>query len=108
MNEREIFTAALDRYSPEERRAYLDEACGNDLELRRRVEALLQSHEDAGDFLERPALVEEPGEAAMLPSKALELAGLRARAKPTLRRLQQLSPTLAQRYQEAFPELVGD
>ena len=59
MNEREIFTAASDRYSPEERKAYLDEACGDDLELRRRVEALLQSHEDAGSFLERPVLADE-------------------------------------------------
>jgi len=40
--------------------------------------------------------------------KASELTELRAQAKPTLRRLQQLSPTLAQRYQETFPELVGD
>jgi serine/threonine protein kinase/WD40 repeat protein len=39
----------------EERAAYLDEACGGDAELRRRVEALLQAHDDAGSFLEKPA-----------------------------------------------------
>ncbi|MHC4403702.1 MAG: WD40 domain-containing protein [Planctomycetota bacterium] len=59
MNEREIFMAALDRTSPEERRAYLDEVCGDDVDLRQRVEALLQSHDDAGSFLERPILADE-------------------------------------------------
>jgi serine/threonine protein kinase len=49
-----IFTAA--RAKPaEERAAYLDQACGGDAELRRRVEALLQAHDNAGSFLNRPA-----------------------------------------------------
>jgi serine/threonine protein kinase/WD40 repeat protein len=50
-----IFAAARARTSPEERVAYLDEACAGDAELRRRVEVLLQAHEDAGSFLEAPA-----------------------------------------------------
>jgi hypothetical protein len=49
-----IFTAALARPA-EERAAYLDQACGGDAELRRRVEALLQAHDNAGSFLNRPA-----------------------------------------------------
>src|SRR5579871_6972645 len=50
-----IFTAA--RAKPvEERAAYLDQACGGDTELRRRVEALLQAHDNAGSFLNRPAV----------------------------------------------------
>ena len=35
-----IFFAALLRTSPEERAAYLDQACGSDQELRHRVERL--------------------------------------------------------------------
>ena len=44
-----VFTEAL-RLPPEERDRYLDEACKGDNELRRRVEALLQAYEHAGDF----------------------------------------------------------
>ena len=51
--------AALDRESPDERNRYLDEACGDDRELRRRVDALLQSYADSGSFLERPVLADE-------------------------------------------------
>jgi hypothetical protein len=49
-----IFTAALARPA-EERAAYLDQACGSDAELRRRGEALLQAHDNAGSFLNQPA-----------------------------------------------------
>jgi serine/threonine protein kinase/tetratricopeptide (TPR) repeat protein len=54
MNERSIFIAALERESPPERSAYLDEACGGDMALRQRVEALLASHEQAASFLRIP------------------------------------------------------
>jgi tetratricopeptide (TPR) repeat protein/tRNA A-37 threonylcarbamoyl transferase component Bud32 len=54
MNEREVFIAALQKGSATERRAYLDAACGDDAELRRDVEALLDVHERAGSFLEHP------------------------------------------------------
>jgi eukaryotic-like serine/threonine-protein kinase len=47
-----IFFAALEIRSPEERAAYLDDACGNDGELRRRVERLLSVHPQVGSFLE--------------------------------------------------------
>ena len=50
-----IFLAALDCKTPEERTAYLDEKCGPDADLRRRVEALLQAHDQPGDFLGSPA-----------------------------------------------------
>jgi len=53
-NEEAIFAAALERTSPAERQAYLDEACGDDHALRARVETLLQAHAEAGDFLEAP------------------------------------------------------
>ena len=50
-----IFERALDREG-DDRRAYLDEACGGDTDLRNQVEALLGAHEGAGGFLESPAL----------------------------------------------------
>ena len=49
-----IFLEALEKNSPEQRVAFLNEACGNDSELRKRVEILLSAHEDAGSFLEKP------------------------------------------------------
>jgi serine/threonine protein kinase/WD40 repeat protein len=49
--EREIFMAALERPTPAERAAYLDGACGEDVELRAKVGELLSAHELAGGFL---------------------------------------------------------
>src|SRR6266568_769656 len=57
-----VFTEAL-RLPPEERDRYLNEACKGDGEFRRRVEALLQAYEKAGDFLGRPA-ADRPAKAA--------------------------------------------
>jgi WD40 repeat protein len=54
MNERTIFAEALERDSPAQRSQYLDAACKGDPALRRRVEALLESHERAGSFLGKP------------------------------------------------------
>ncbi|MHC4533160.1 MAG: protein kinase domain-containing protein [Planctomycetota bacterium] len=51
-----IFSEAIERQSAEERAAYLDEVCGNDDEIRSKVETLLKAHEEAGDFLEAPAI----------------------------------------------------
>jgi uncharacterized protein (TIGR03067 family) len=56
MTEEAVFAAALDKRIPAERAAYLDEACAGDPELRRRVEALLRSHDEVGSFLGRPAV----------------------------------------------------
>jgi eukaryotic-like serine/threonine-protein kinase len=47
----EIFTDAL-ALSRAERTAYLDRACGNNGELRQKIEALLKGHDQVGDFLE--------------------------------------------------------
>ncbi|HUI58446.1 MAG TPA: protein kinase [Bryobacteraceae bacterium] len=57
----ELFHAALER-SPEDRRAFLDEACGEDAELRRQVETLVSQDEQAGSFLEKPVLADITGE----------------------------------------------
>src|SRR5262245_49884969 len=49
-----IFFAALEK-PPGERSAFLDEACGQDAELRRRVERLLAAQSQVAAFLEQPA-----------------------------------------------------
>src|SRR5882672_2905076 len=59
-----VFTEAL-RLPREQRARYLSEACKGDGEFRRRVEALLQAYEQAGDFLGRPA-AERPAKAAQV------------------------------------------
>jgi WD40 repeat protein/tRNA A-37 threonylcarbamoyl transferase component Bud32 len=59
-----IFFTALEKAGPEERVAYLDEACAGDETLRRRVEALLAAHEQVGQFLERP-IAESEGVASL-------------------------------------------
>jgi len=54
---KKIFDAAL-KFAPNRRKPFLDESCGNDDELRREVENLLASFEDAESFLEKPAVKE--------------------------------------------------
>jgi serine/threonine protein kinase/Tfp pilus assembly protein PilF len=44
-SEKMIFLAAIERESPEERAAYLDQACGSNPWLRKEVEGLLAAHE---------------------------------------------------------------
>lgn len=53
MDERTIFLEALEQHDPADRAAFLDEHCGDDTELRQRVEGLLRAHTDAGSFLEK-------------------------------------------------------
>jgi serine/threonine protein kinase/WD40 repeat protein len=48
----EIFLAAVEKPTTEERTAYLDAACAGDQELRRRVEKLLSAQATVGNFLE--------------------------------------------------------
>src|SRR5262245_18872682 len=55
MNEREIFVAAIQKLNPDERCAYLQEACGTDEAKRQRIEALLRESDALGSFLESPA-----------------------------------------------------
>jgi len=49
------------------RRAWVQQACGGDEALRRDAEALLASHETAGDFLEEPARL-DPSDLDTLPA----------------------------------------
>lgn len=55
-----IFIAALAHQSGESRAAFLVEACGDDADRRRRVEALLLAYEDSGSFLQQPAIAINP------------------------------------------------
>src|SRR5262249_55906787 len=62
MSERAIFIAALTRPKGSARAAFLEEACGPNVELRRQIDVLLDEHEHLGEFLDHPA----PG----LPSRS--------------------------------------
>src|SRR5215468_7359528 len=55
----DLFQSAVQR-APEERAAFLDEACHDDEEMRREVESLLTSHERAENFIEVPAFEVAP------------------------------------------------
>src|SRR3954470_7490836 len=48
---REIFNEAVEIADAQQRAAYLTSACGDDAALRQQVEALIQSHQAAGAFL---------------------------------------------------------
>ena len=54
MNEEDIFSNAIEKKTPEERAAYLNEACAGQAELRAHVEALLDAHENPDSFLSSP------------------------------------------------------
>jgi Protein kinase domain len=73
MNERDIFIAALDKATAEERSDYLCAACAGNSLLRERVEGLLQMHERTGEFLQTP-LVERLAEGFAALEDAAETA----------------------------------
>ncbi len=52
MSEKEIFLAALDKSEPSDRKAFLTEACGDDLALRASVESLLMANEQPDNPLD--------------------------------------------------------
>jgi serine/threonine protein kinase len=65
---REIFSEALTKASAEERERYLVATCGDDAELRRQINSLLEAHGQSGDFLKQnviapnvPPIGEGPG-----------------------------------------------
>jgi serine/threonine protein kinase/tetratricopeptide (TPR) repeat protein len=53
MNEESLFAAALERPTPADRQAFLDEVCGDDTALRERVEQLLAADRQTRGILER-------------------------------------------------------
>jgi serine/threonine protein kinase/Tol biopolymer transport system component/tetratricopeptide (TPR) repeat protein len=52
---KELFASALEQDAGK-RAAFLDEVCRGDQGLRHEVESLLASHQEAGDFIEKPAV----------------------------------------------------
>jgi serine/threonine protein kinase len=84
MTEEEIFHEALARSRPEERSAYLEQACAGDPALRASIEALLRANMGASGFLDSPAaasmatgdepITEGPG-TVIGPYKLLEQIG---------------------------------
>src|SRR5438132_8908447 len=71
----EIFHAALDQ-EPEQVARFVDTACEGDEPLRRKVEALLASHQRAGSFIETSAVslatrIIENGQADLLVDRTI-------------------------------------
>ncbi|HVS34873.1 MAG TPA: serine/threonine-protein kinase [Gemmataceae bacterium] len=82
MTDETLFAAALEKQNAAERSAFLDEACADDPAMRRRVEALLQAHDQAGDYLNVPAVQqvaaakpEQPPTEGATPAPACEQLG---------------------------------
>ena len=61
--EKAVFCEALEIADPEQRRQFLDQACGADKALREQVEELLALSQSAGDFFEECAPALEPAAA---------------------------------------------
>jgi eukaryotic-like serine/threonine-protein kinase len=79
LSERSIFEAAIEKGSPEERAAYLDQVCGSNEGLRKEVEALLAAHDQLGSVhpvttVEHPRPSEAPG-TVIGPYKLLQQIG---------------------------------
>ncbi len=71
MDEQTIFTMAIEKKTPAERDAFLDQACAGNEELRGSVGLLLKAYEKAGAFLEdAPSVI-----AATIDQPAAEQAG---------------------------------
>ena len=54
-NVRSVFGPVLEIESPGERAAYLNEACGDNADLRSEVDSLLEAIDKAGNFMKQPA-----------------------------------------------------
>jgi len=67
--EKSLFNAAQDITDPARRRAFLEEACGDDLALRTRIERLLSAGEQADDFLAGCGPALEAAAVALDPSE---------------------------------------
>src|SRR5262245_48803103 len=80
-----IFCGALERRAADERAAYLEAACGKDVELRARIEALLRAHEAASGF--RP---EQPGDGDPRATTAAPVAERPGRVIGPYKLLQQI------------------
>lgn len=71
-HEKAVFCQALEITDPEQRRRFLDQACGADQVLREQVEKLLALSQSAGDFFNdcAPALEQVAADAVQVLSAA--------------------------------------
>ena len=69
MTDETIFAAALEKADPAERAAYLDSACAENADQRKRMDGLLAAHDRAGEFLDRPAVAPRRTENARRPGR---------------------------------------
>ncbi|MGK0186701.1 MAG: serine/threonine protein kinase [Verrucomicrobiales bacterium] len=67
-----IFLGTLELNRPEERKAYLDAACGNDQQIRNSIEALLKEYEEGGSVLQS---VDESSVDQVEPANAVFVTG---------------------------------
>ena len=73
LNERDVFINALQK-GPTERTAYLDEACAANPALRRRIDLLLEAHDDPDSFLDLPPAVDATSIGTLGQDRPLTLA----------------------------------
>ncbi len=59
-DEQTIFNEALEKPSAQERARFIEQACGDDADMRARIERLLEAHAGAGGFLETPPTALRP------------------------------------------------
>src|SRR5262249_38527438 len=77
-----IFLSAIEITAPEEREAFVAQACGDDETLRQNVQQLIAAHFHAGSFLESPVMelgtTEQftPGAATLREEAAAERSGM--------------------------------
>ena len=71
LDEEAIFSAALEKKTPAERSAYLNEACGDDAVLRQNVEELLKLQPEADEFLKSPPAQLVPSADSLSPVEGL-------------------------------------
>src|SRR5215510_1827584 len=70
----DLFHSALDR-APNDRAAFLDATCVDDPALREQVEGLLESFDEAGDFIEKPFVDDSLSSRANTPSPSESVIG---------------------------------
>ena len=69
--ERELFLAALEIPDDHARAAFLEQACGGDEDLLKRVRGLFREGDRAGDFLQTPAVVMKDETRRALPGEGI-------------------------------------
>ncbi|HUE80506.1 MAG TPA: hypothetical protein VMM84_00240 [Pyrinomonadaceae bacterium] len=104
---RKIFSVAIE-YEPQRRKEYLDEVCAGNPHLKTEIESLLASHDDAEDFIDKPAVPQSVKAFSDLPVEQIE--GRRIGAYKLLREIgrERMGIVyLAQRDDAQFQKLVA-